>query len=92
MGNGYRSPFVDTSMSSLLLGCILGAAVVGSSVQRTIAVERGQVNVAVFSSIINSASYGFSIYSVANNDWIAYTGTAIGSTVLMAYMAWRNRV
>jgi len=78
-------------ITQFLLGCVLGAAVVGSSVQRTIAVEHGKIDVAVWNSLINSASYGFSIYAIAHNDWVAYAGTAVGSTILMAYMAWRNK-
>lgn len=78
-------------MSQFLVGCIIGAAVVGSSVQRTIAVEHGNVKSAVLNSIINSAAYGFSVYAIAQNDWSAYVGTGVGATILLAFMAWRNQ-
>lgn len=78
-------------MENFVIGCLLGAAVVGSSVQRTISVEHGNIKWAVLNSIINSASYGYSVYAISHNDWVAFLGTAVGSTTLMAIMAYRNR-
>lgn len=75
----------------LALAAIIGAGVVGSSVTRTISVERGEVKGAVISSLINSVTYGYSVWAISKEDWMAYIMTAVGSTLLMAFMAWRNK-
>lgn len=77
-------------MLSFFIGLFVGAAVVGSSVSRTLHVEHGNMRGAVFHSVLNSASYFYSIYAIAKGDHIGYAGTALGSTLLMAYMAWKN--
>ena len=78
-----------------LAGCFIGAAVVGSSVRRTVSVAEGNVMSALNSSILNSASYGLSIYALAHDDWIGYAGTAFGSTLIVMWMAretWRSKL
>jgi len=70
-----------------LVGCVVGAAVVGSSVQRTISVDHGNVKMAVACSLINSVSYFYSVWAIAKDNYTAFVGTAVGSTLLMAYMA-----
>lgn len=74
----------------LIMAAFIGAGVVGSSVHRTISVEHGNIKGAVISSLINSATYFYSIYAIAKGDHAAYAATAVGSTLLMAYMAWKN--
>lgn len=92
MGKHRRSPSFGTSMIlQFTLGCIIGAGVVGSSVHRTISVEHGHLRATAISSVINSASYFFSIYAIANDNWIAYTGTAVGSTICVLIMAHKNK-
>lgn len=78
-------------MINFLIGLVVGAGVVGSSVSRTIAVDRGQVKAALLHSVLNSATYWFSIYSIARDDHWAYVGTAVGSTLLVVCMAYRNK-
>lgn len=76
---------------SFVIGIISGAMVVGSSVSRTISVEHGNMNGSLIFSILNSISYGASIYFIASGDWTAYGGSAIGSTGICLYMAYRNK-
>ncbi len=68
----------------------IGAGVVGSSVSRTLHVEHGNVKWAIIHSLINSASYFYSIYAITRGDIVGYVGTCVGSTILMAYMAHKN--
>lgn len=75
----------------LALATIIGAGVVGSSVSRTISVDRGNIKGAVIHSLINSVTYFYSVWAISKEDYAAYTMTAVGSTVLMAYMAYKNR-
>ena len=86
------SGFISSIIGQFFLGCIIGAGVVGSSIQRTLAVEHGNVRGAFVSSILNSLSYFFSVYCIVNNDWAAYAGTALGSTLLVMYMAAKKRI
>jgi len=72
---------------SFVIGVITGAGVVSSSVNRTIAVAEGNANVALSSSILNSITYGASIYFIAKSDWIGYAGSMLGSTIVCVYMA-----
>lgn len=64
---------------------------VGSSVHRTLAVDKGLVAQSIYGSIFNSLAYYASIYFIANGAIIPYIGTAIGSTIAVSYMAWRNK-
>lgn len=74
-----------------IIGLVVGSAVVGSSVSRTLAVHKGDVNGAVLHSIINSASYFYSVYAIVKGDTVGYIGTAVGSTLLMGYMAIKEK-
>lgn len=73
------------------IGFIVGAAVVGSSVMRTLYVDRGNVQGAFISSVINSISYFYSVYAIAKENHVGFLGTAVGSTLLMIYMAWKKK-
>jgi hypothetical protein len=77
--------------SQFLLGTILGAGVVGSSVHRTISVEHGDIKGCLISSILNSVSYFFSVWAIANDNYAGYLGTAVGSTICVLIMARRNK-
>lgn len=78
-------------MIDFLLGMIVGAAVVGSSVWRTLACDKAELNGAVWSSVINSAAYYCSIHWIAHDNNVAYAGTALGSTAIIIYMTLQNR-
>ena len=73
------------------LGTFIGATLVGSSVQRTLSVGEGQVGLTLFNALMNSAAYFFSVYFVVNKNITAYMGTVLGSTVIVCYMAMKNR-
>ena len=47
------------------LGTFIGATLVGSSVQRTLSVGKGEMGITLFSALMNSAAYFFSIYFVS---------------------------
>lgn len=76
---------------SFLIGVLSGAMVVGSSVSRTISVEHGDSKGSFIYSILNSISYGASIYFIASGDWVAYGGSALGSTAICLYLANKNK-
>jgi len=74
-----------------VIGIIVGATVVGSSVYRTLAVHGGNVNGATYGSVANSLAYYFSVYFIAKDNGVAYIGTAVGSTAIVIWMAYKNR-
>lgn len=78
-------------MISFLVGTFIGATLVGSSVQRTLSVGKGQVGLTTFSALMNSASYFFSVYFVVERDIVGYMGTVVGSTLIVMHMAIKNR-
>ena len=70
---------------------IVGSAVVGSSVKRTLGVHNGHIDVTLQNSIINSIAYYVSIHWIAKSNITAYLGTVLGSTLLVCYMAAKNK-
>lgn len=74
-----------------LTGFAIGAGVVGSSVARTTAVQDGKFKDVCTTSLVNSVSYGASIYFIAAGHWVAYTGTALGGLLVCLYMASYSR-
>jgi presenilin-like A22 family membrane protease len=70
---------------------IVGSAVVGSSVKRTLGVHSGDIAITLQNSLINSAAYYISIHWIAKSNVPAYLGTALGSTLLVCYMAAKNK-
>jgi len=76
---------------SFVIGILTGAGVVSSSVNRTIAVAEGDAKSAFISSVINSITYGASIYFIAKNDWVGYAGSMAGSTIICVYMSSKNK-
>ncbi len=73
------------------LGCIIGGTLVGSSVQRTLSVGKGEINLTLINAGLNSLAYYFSVYFIAKDNTIAYLGTCLGSTAVVLYMAIRNK-
>lgn len=82
--------FEDTAIY-ILLGMVIGAGVVGASVQRTISVARGDMMGAINSSVVNSIAYFYSVYFIAKDNITAYVGTVIGSTIVVIWLTIRNR-
>lgn len=78
-------------ITSFLIGVITGAGVVSSSVNRTIAVAEGDAKAAFISSVVNSITYGASIYFIAKGDWVGYAGSMAGSTFICVYMSKKNK-
>lgn len=79
-------PIID-----FILGCIIGAGVVSSSVHRTIMVDKGSVQGAFSGSLLNSITYWFSVTYIAHGNNVAYCGTALGSTIAVCYMAYKQK-
>ena len=79
------------AMTSFILGILIGANLVGSSVQRTISVSEGELGKTFGSALLNSLSYFLSINFIIKNDIEAYIGTVVGSTAIVMYMAYKNR-
>lgn len=76
---------------NLLIGIFVGASVVGSSVQRTISVSKGEVLKSCIHNLANNVFYFMSVYFIANENIAAYVGTAIGSMFIIAYLAVKHR-
>ncbi len=74
-----------------LLGCLVGAGVVWSSVERTLAVHNSDYRAALTGSIVNSLAYYWSIHFVAKDDLVSYWGTAVGSTLIILIVIWHKR-
>jgi len=75
-----------------IIGCVVGAVLVGSSTQRTIAVHEGRLWSTFMNANLNSVSYYFSIYFIAKDNLVAYLGTVLGSMVIVMYMATKYRI
>lgn len=75
----------------ILVGVVVGSAVVGSSVKRTLGVHNGDIKTVLHNSLINSGAYYISIMWIAKDNVPAYIGTVIGSTLLVCYMAKKNK-
>jgi hypothetical protein len=73
------------------LGCIVGAGVVGASVWRTLAVYEMDYSGGLWSGIINSIAYYFSVHWIAKDNTVAYLGTAVGSTFVILFMIWKKK-
>lgn len=78
-------------IEQFLIGSIVGGMLVGSSVQRTISVSRGDMNMTFWSGAANSLFYYLSIKFVVMNNIEAYLGTCVGSSIVILLMANRNR-
>lgn len=74
-----------------LIGCAIGGTLVGSSVQRTLSVGKGEVGMTALNAGLNSLSYFFSVSFIAKDNLVAYLGTCLGSTLVVLYMAIRNK-
>lgn len=69
----------------------MGAGVVGTSTARTIEVHKGKPLPATLHSALNSIFYYISVHWIVQNNMQAYLGTALGSTLVILYMAYRNK-
>lgn len=78
-------------MIDFITGFIVGAILVGSSIQRTLSVGRGELNMSLANAIVNSITYFFSVYWISQGNISAYIGTCIGSTLVVALLCIRNR-
>ena len=74
-----------------LLGCFVGATLVGSSTQRTISTYDGKLGMSMFSNLMNGLSYFFSVIFVAKDNYVGYFGTMVGSALVIAHMTIKNR-
>ncbi len=74
-----------------LIGIIVGAIVVGGSVERTLGVHEGNVLKASFYNILASLSYFLSTYWVAKDNYVAFSGTVVGSSFVIIYLSRRNK-
>jgi hypothetical protein len=70
-----------------LIGIVVGSLVVGSSVMRTLGVDRKDQRLTFFASILNGASYYASVRFNAGDNVLAFLGTVIGSTITVCWMA-----
>ena len=78
-------------MIDFITGLLVGAILVGSSIQRTLSVGRGELPLSVSTAIINSITYFFSVYWISRGNISAYLGTCIGSTIVVVYMCIKNK-
>ena len=77
-------------MIGFLEGLIIGFIVVGTSVQRTLNVHRGNVLYTAVISIINSVAYFISIRYVVTENYVDFLGTAVGAVIVCSYLAYKN--
>ena len=75
----------------IILGIVIGIIQVGTSIQRTLYVDRGQISLAMGSSMINSGAYLLSIMFVAKEDYISYAGTALGALLACGFLAIKRK-
>lgn len=72
---------------SFLIGFITGVGVVGTTINRQLAVHSGNVGATLRSSISNSIFYYASVHFVAKQDIVAYAGVALGSILISVAQA-----
>lgn len=82
---------MSETILNFILGFIVGAAVVGASVWRVQAVQAGSMTGAWQSGLLNSVAYYFSIHWIAHDNLGAYMGTAVGSSLIVIYMAYKKK-
>lgn len=78
-------------MMQFLLGTLVGVFLVGTSVQRTLHVDRGEVPNAIVSSILNSIVYYFSVSFVSKDQFSAYFGTTVGALAVVIYLTVKRK-
>lgn len=78
-------------MINFAIGTLVGAIIVGSSVQRTISVARAHMSSTLWHSALNSVSYYYSVKFVAHDNLDAFLGTCLGSTLVVMLMVLRNK-
>lgn len=66
---------------AFLLGTVVGACLVASSVVRTLSVDQGSVGIIVVSNLFNGVFYWISVNYVVRSDMPAYVGTVLGGLI-----------
>lgn len=87
----YWSAFAGDPTIDFVLGIIVGAGIVGSSVHRTLSVAEGSYWQTTISCNSNSFFYYFSTYFIAKDNITAYLGTCLGAWLVVMFMVYRKR-
>lgn len=69
------------TISYFLVGVVMGGATVGSSINRTIAVYKGNMVMSLLWNLLNAVSYFIGIYFVVHENYIGFLGTVLGSCI-----------
>lgn len=84
--------FIKSSdVFQLILGIVVGIGLVGSSIQRTISVSRGEYLGTFLSNNFGSIFYFLSTSFIVKGNMIAFVGTAIGSIIVSTFLCYMNR-
>ncbi len=75
----------------LFFGFTVGVIQVGTSVQRTLFVDKGNVAMAAATSLVNTVAFFICTYYVAKDDLVSYAASGVGALVVCVYLAIKNR-
>ena len=78
-------------IKNFCVGLIVGAFVVGSSVNRTISVAEGKSFYTFINCVINSIAYYYSVIFITRNNTASYIGTCVGSCFYCVWLASRKK-
>lgn len=85
----FDSNFI--TMMDLLVGILIGATMIGSSVQRTLQVGAGRPLLALMCNAFSSVGYYYSVFYVVDRNFEGFIGTCIGSSISLTIMAYLNK-
>ena len=74
-----------------IIGIVVGGAVIGSSVSRTLNVRDGKVLRTIVAMTVANISYYLSVTFLVKGNIIGYLGTCVGGTIVLVTMALKNR-
>lgn len=74
-----------------LIGFISGALLVGTSIGRTIEADKGRMWLTAGNTLVNSATYFFTVMFVAKDKYPEMVGSALGALLVSTYIAYRNK-
>lgn len=78
-------------IESFITGCVIGAIMIGASVERTLCVGRGLVLGSLMCNALASISYYYSVFYVVEKNLEGFIGTCVGSSIVLAWMAVRKK-
>jgi hypothetical protein len=78
-------------LGHLLFAVLVGLVLVGTSITRTLEVDKGEISGAILSSLLNSVAYYLCVVYVAKDHFWDYIATSVGAMAVVVYLAVKNK-